>query len=138
MTGILQPLDVCINKPFKDRMRKKWHDWMLEGEHTLTPTGRTRKADLNIICKWIIESWNNIPSELISKLFRKCCITNALDGTEDDDIWQEDDDCDPFNDEDSGDDLYYAEELDREAAEIDGDEYYRLFGESDNEEFDGF
>ena len=71
-------------------------------------------------------------------LFRKCCITNALDGTEDDDIWQEDDDCDPFNDEDSSDDLYYAEELDREAAEIDGDEYYRLFGESDNEEFDGF
>lgn len=138
MTGMLQPLDVCINKPFKDRMRKKWHDWMLEGEHTLTPTGRTRKADLNIICKWIIESWNDIPSELVSKSFRKCCITNALDGTEDDDVWQEDDDCDPFNDEDGGDDLYYAEELDREAAEIDEDEYDRLFGESDNEEFDGF
>ncbi|XP_022787861.1 myelin transcription factor 1-like protein [Stylophora pistillata] len=59
-------------------------------------------------------------------------------GTEDDDVWQEDDDCDPFNDEDGGDDLYYAEELDREAAEIDEDEYDRLFGESDNEEFDGF
>ncbi|KAK2564188.1 hypothetical protein P5673_012430 [Acropora cervicornis] len=69
---------------------------------------------------------------------QRCCITNALDGTEDDDIWQEDDDCDPFNDEDGGDDLYYAEELDREAAEIDEDEYDRLFGESDNEEFDGF
>ncbi|PFX26743.1 hypothetical protein AWC38_SpisGene8573 [Stylophora pistillata] len=51
---------------------------------------------------------------------------------------KEDDDCDPFNDEDGGDDLYYAEELDREAAEIDEDEYDRLFGESDNEEFDGF
>ncbi|KAK2562379.1 hypothetical protein P5673_014671 [Acropora cervicornis] len=68
----------------------------------------------------------------------RCCITNALDGTEDNDVWQEDDDCDPFNDEDGGDDLYYAEELDREAAEIDEDEYDRLFGESDNEEFDGF
>ena len=76
-----------------------------------TQIGRTRKADLNI-CKWIIESWNDIPSELISKSFRKCCITNALDGTEDDDIRQEDDDCDPFNDEDGGDDLYYAKELD--------------------------
>jgi len=116
--------------------RKRWTKQ--KGEHALTPTGRTRKADLNIICKWIIESWNDIPSELISKSFRKCCITNALDGTEDNDVWQEDDDCDPFNDEDGGDDLYYAEELDREAAEIDEDEYDRLFGESDNEEFDGF
>ena len=34
--------------------------------------------------------------------------------------------------------LYYAEELDLEAAKIDEDEYDRLFGESDNEEFDGF
>ena len=34
--------------------------------------------------------------------------------------------------------LYYAKELDREATEIDEDDYDRLFGESDNEEFDGF
>ncbi|PFX27254.1 General transcription factor IIH subunit 4 [Stylophora pistillata] len=51
-------------------------------------------------------------------------ITNALDGAEDDDVWQEDDDCNPFNNEDGDDDLYYAEELDREAAEIDEDEHY--------------
>ena len=71
--------------------------------------------------------------EIVSKVLH-----HQLDGTEDDDIGQEDDDCDPFNDEDGGDDLYYAKELDREATEIDEDDYDRLFGESDNEEFDGF
>lgn len=29
MTSILQPLDVCINKPFKDIMQRKWQQWML-------------------------------------------------------------------------------------------------------------
>ena len=29
MTSMVQPLDVAINKPFKDCMRKKWQEWML-------------------------------------------------------------------------------------------------------------
>jgi len=29
MTSMVQPLDVAINKLFKDRMRKKWQEWML-------------------------------------------------------------------------------------------------------------
>ena len=33
MTSMLQPLDVSINKPFKDRMQAKWQDWMLAGQH---------------------------------------------------------------------------------------------------------
>ena len=29
-TGLLQPVDVGIGKPFKDRVRKNWFDWMIE------------------------------------------------------------------------------------------------------------
>ena len=34
MTSILQPLDVCVNKPMKDILRWKWQEWMLTGNHT--------------------------------------------------------------------------------------------------------
>ena len=27
-TSKLQPLDVGVNKPFKDRLRKKWNKWI--------------------------------------------------------------------------------------------------------------
>lgn len=29
LTSVLQPLDVCINKPFKYRLRNLWNDWMI-------------------------------------------------------------------------------------------------------------
>lgn len=65
------------------------------------------------------DAWDDIPPEMIAKLFRKCCITNALDGTEDEQIWEEESDSDPFEDLDEvdGDDqLYYADHFERQLA----------------------
>jgi len=28
LTSVLQPLDICLNKPFKDRLRRMWSDWI--------------------------------------------------------------------------------------------------------------
>ena len=121
MTGILQPLDVSINKPFKDHLRNKWQQWMISGEHTLTASGRMRKAELNVICNWIKQAWDEIPTEMIQKSFLKCCITNALDGTEDDDVWEEEDE-DPFENldepEPNDDELFYADTYEKEQAGI--------------------
>ena len=106
---MVQPLDVAINKPFKYRMTKKWQEWMLADQHTFTASGRIHKVELPQICQWISEAWEDIPNELIKKSFGKCCITNAIDGTEDDQMW-EDDNSDPFAgiDEDDVDLLYAA------------------------------
>ena len=40
MMSLLQPLDVSINKPFKDRLRQRWADWMMQGEKSYTKTGK--------------------------------------------------------------------------------------------------
>ena len=71
LTSILQPLDVAINQPFKDR---------ITGEPVLTKMGRRKKVDLPTICNWILQSWEDIPEDVVRRSF-------LLDGTEDDLIW---------------------------------------------------
>ena len=63
--------------------------WMAKGEYELTKGGNLKKPGYNIICKWIIEAWDNISSEMVIKSFKKCGISNNLDGTEDDYIFDE-------------------------------------------------
>ena len=113
---------------------------MLADQHTFTASGHIRKVELPQICQWIYEAWEDIPNELIKKSFRKCCITNAMDGTEDDQMWE--DDADPFAgiDEDDDVDLLYADSFERQQADIDLESYENLFGDSDSdsEDFYGF
>lgn len=58
-------------------------------------------------------------------------ITNALDGTEDEEIWEEEPDSDPFEDldeMDSDDRLYYADHFEQQQAEIDPECFTDIFG----------
>lgn len=84
LTSVVQPLDVCLNKPFKDRLREKWNAWMSSGQFTYTKGGNLKKPDYSIICKQVLEAWAEIPKEMIVKSFKKCGISNAMDGSEDD------------------------------------------------------
>ena len=43
LTSLLQPLDVSLNKPFIDNVRKRWMQWMADGIHEFTAGGRTTK-----------------------------------------------------------------------------------------------
>jgi hypothetical protein len=40
MTSLLQPLDVSVNKPFKDRLKATYTEWMLKEEKEYTPSGK--------------------------------------------------------------------------------------------------
>lgn len=88
LTSILQPLDVCINKPFKQKLKQRYSNFMATTTHQFTPSGRIKKPSLELIVKWVIDSWDEIDAEIIIKSFKKCCISNALDGSEDDLIWE--------------------------------------------------
>ena len=49
----------------------------------------------------MIQAWQDIDSAIIVKAFKKCCISNALDGSEDDILFEEESDSegeDPFAD----------------------------------------
>ena len=50
-------------------------------------------------------AWKAIPESIIVRSFKKCCISNALDGSQDDILWEDDgedkDDSDRVTDNDS-------------------------------------
>jgi hypothetical protein len=89
LTSILQPLDISIKKPFKESLRRFYGEWMAEGNHRYTPGGKIKRPPLETMCSWILRAWNCISSNVIVKSLKKASISNALDGTDDDVIWQE-------------------------------------------------
>ena len=91
LTSVPQPLDVCLNKPFKDRMRERWMTWMVEGEKSLTPAGNVKAPSLTTVSSWVLDAWRALPQMMVARsFFKKCGISNSTDGTEDDILWEED------------------------------------------------
>jgi hypothetical protein len=40
----------------------------------------------SLVCKWVVDSWKDVPSELVQNSFVTCGITTALGGSDDDKI----------------------------------------------------
>ena len=91
LTPVLQPLDKCLNKPFKDNITRQYLSWMMTGSFEFTPAGKKKvpcwKLPRNVVLKWVKQSWAEIPAEMVRKSFKTCGISNALDGTEDDEVY---------------------------------------------------
>ena len=68
-TGILQPCDVGVNKPLKDRLKKKVSNWRSEKHASFEPgqlmPTPTRKE---ILC-WLKEIWEQFPLEIVKNSF---------------------------------------------------------------------
>ncbi|GES91232.1 pogo transposable element with KRAB domain [Rhizophagus clarus] len=50
LTSVCQPLDVSINKPFKDNLQKEWHEWMSRGGSGVTAAGNLKRARISDVC----------------------------------------------------------------------------------------
>ena len=79
LTRYLQPLDVSINKPFKDELRKKYTDYWMETKNS------NAKVSQNYLINWVWEVWysKRISSNMIRKSFKAAGITLNLNGSED-------------------------------------------------------
>ncbi|CAM4731030.1 unnamed protein product [Leuciscus chuanchicus] len=84
LTKELQPLDIGVNRAFKARMRVAWEQWMTEGEHTFTKTGRQRRATYATICQWIVDAWADISVSTVIQAFTKAGIISELPGNRSD------------------------------------------------------
>ena len=65
-TSKLQPLDVGIIKPFKDKLREYWAHWM-RGDSPM----KKKKPSYAVMCKWVSDAWKSIDRRVIANSFRK-------------------------------------------------------------------
>ncbi|KAK6320151.1 hypothetical protein J4Q44_G00092580 [Coregonus suidteri] len=117
LTKELQPLDIGVNRAFKARLRAAWEQWMTEGEHMFTKTGRQRRATYATICQWIVDAWADISVSTVVKAFTKAGIISELPGNSSD--------TDSDNDE-------------REPGRLDAVVAQLFNSDTEEEEFEGF
>ena len=77
---------------------------LLRGSNPHLSFNRPLRAAPSEVTLWVSAAWKAIPESIIVRSFKKCCISNALDGSEDD-VWEDDgedkDDRDWVTDNDS-------------------------------------
>ena len=131
MTKMLQPLDIAVNRSFKAVLRRQWEQWMTDGQHSFTTTGRMRHATFKDVSTWIVEAWESITVATIQAGFKKACLisqdTDDSDNGEDANNADDDDD-DP---DDATDDAEMVTELPDAVAQL-------FASDTEDEDFDGF
>ena len=65
-TSKLQPMDVGVNKPFKDRMRNSFIGWIIEIKRQQNTKERPRRT---IVSEWIDTSWNHLHKNIFVNAF---------------------------------------------------------------------
>ena len=141
MTSVLQPLDTSVNKHMKVALQQRWDAWMCGSDHTYTNQGGMRKPELYIICSWIKDAWEELGPEIIIRTFKKCCISNALDESEDDVLWEDGRACAAEESDDDAieKDIVYEDDSDDDTSlSVLRDIYHIFESDDDEEEFEGF
>jgi hypothetical protein len=67
-TWLCQPIDVGIGKPFKDRLRENWWDWMIGPSEFDAIIGNASRDEIQ---QWITEVWDAMPEDIIRNSWLK-------------------------------------------------------------------
>jgi hypothetical protein len=60
-----------------------------ETAREVTETGKIKCAAPSEVAQWVSAAWKAIPESIIVRSLKKCCISNILDGSEED-VWEDD------------------------------------------------
>ena len=68
-TGLVQPVDCGVGKPFKHRIKEQWWNSIVDDqdEDSSVLINTTREQ----VAKWVWESWDEIPAAMIKNAWRK-------------------------------------------------------------------
>lgn len=83
LTPLVQPADVCWNKPYKAAYREQYDEWLSSGEKSYTAGGNMRCADKATVIGWVKQAWASISPDIIRSSFKVCGISTKTDGSED-------------------------------------------------------
>jgi hypothetical protein len=102
-TGLCQPLDVGMNKPFKHRVRDLWEEWMMD---MLNKEGEIHDATCKEVAKWTAIVYWQMGSKILMNAWWKTGYdwfegvgndNNNDDGSNDNNICDFDDEYDVCN-----------------------------------------
>ena len=102
---------------------------MCTDDKQLKKGGNMKRLSLSMVTTWVKEDCEDIHAEMVKKSFLKTGIPNSRDGTEDDHLWQ--DSGESSSEEEKTEETWDTDE--RLAQQ----KWENLFGESDDEDFEG-
>ena len=86
-TKYIQAPDVSWNKPFKSLCTERYDEWLATvGIHEETAAGNLKAPPRKTILQWILDPWDELPTDVIKKSFKSCALNLPVDGSEDDAI----------------------------------------------------
>lgn len=103
-TSLLQPADVSWMSPFKSALRREWACFIRQKR--MTTSGNLKRPSRQDVVGFVSAAWEAVTEETIINSFKRCGISNELDGSEDGhfhsrlaEINVASDETDEFNDE---------------------------------------
>ena len=72
---------------------------MVNSPFTYTSSGKKWVPSKELVLQWIHRAWQEIPADLVHDSFKSCGISNALDDTKDEAVWEEGAGADEADDE---------------------------------------
>ena len=67
-TSLAQPMDKCVNGPFKEAVWQSWEKWM-RMPRALTQKGNLKQPTWQDVISWVSKAWRGIKTDLLVKSF---------------------------------------------------------------------